>query len=384
MALRAANGRDQLTVLFVETDDWAFAKHRIDLGRAALAAGYRVVVAAPQTEWAAGLVEEGFEFFPIPLNRSSSNPFREIGAILALTRIYREVRPDIAHHVALKAIIYGSVAARMTRVPSMVNYITGLGYMYTGDDLHRRFLRYLISPALAIALRGKRVRNIFENVSDLKRLTSVGLVDARLSIVGHGAGVDMERFKPTPEPPGDPVVLLASRLLWDKGVGELVDAVRMLKSRGLLFRTVVAGRPDPENPASLDETTLRGWETEGLIEWVGYVDDVPALLAESHIACLPSYREGLPVALVEAAAAGRPIVATDVPGCRDVVDHGVNGLLVPPRDGAALASALETLIRDPGLRLRMGASGREKAAESHSSEVVIAEVFDVWNQLVPR
>lgn len=372
----------QLTVLFVETDAWAFAKHRIDLGRAAKAAGYRVVVAAPRSKWADDLIDEGFSFFSIPLNRSSTNPFRELKVIGALTRIFQTVRPDIAHLVALKAILYGTVAARLNSVPAIINYVTGLGYIFTSNGLRRRVLRLLISPALALAFRGKRVRNIFENPDDLQRLASLGLARTQQSIVGHGAGVDMSRFTPTSEPQGDPVVLLASRLLWDKGIGELVEAVRILKTQGLVFRTVVAGQPDPENPASLETATLREWEAEGLIEWVGYVDDVPGLLAKSHIACLPSYREGLPVALVEAAAAGRPIVSTDVPGCREVIDHGETGLLVPPRDSVALAAALGSLIKDPAMRRRMGERGRQKATKLFSSEVVIAEVFALWDKLL--
>jgi glycosyltransferase involved in cell wall biosynthesis len=239
----------------------------------------------------------------------------------------------------------------------------------------RRFVAFVLKALLRRSLKQGLV--IVQNPDDAEALARMGVDRARIRLI-PGAGVDTERFSPRPEPEGVPVVMLASRLLWDKGVGEFVEAARRLKGRG---RFVLVGAPDPHNPASVTEADLRAWREEGVIEWWGAQEDMPATLNAAHIICLPSYREGMPKVLLEAMACGRPVVTTDAPGCRDCVADGDNGLLVPVRDAQALAVAIERLLDDAALRRRMGQRGRERAVAEFSQERVIAETLAVYRQV---
>jgi glycosyltransferase involved in cell wall biosynthesis len=271
------------------------------------------------------------------------------------------------------------------RIP-VVNAITGLGYAFTDDGWMRWLLRTVAEAGYRMALRRPGTRTIFQNADDQALFVARGLVRHEDTRVVRGSGVDLDRFAPTPEPSeshGPPVVLFAARMLWDKGVGELIDAVRMLKADGVPFRMLLAGAPDRSNPVAVPEARLRAWEAEGLVEWLGHRDDMPALLAQSNIVCLPSYyREGVPLTLIEAAACGRPIVATDAPGCREIVQHGVNGLCVAPRDPTALVEALRRLIADPALRRSMGAAGHEWVRAHFTVQRVIEQTLVVYAELV--
>lgn len=372
------------SLCFLETEDWAFLKHRLALGRAALAAGFKVTLIAPVSEAAAKLRAEGFEVLPLTLARTGTNPMEEARAIADITSIYRRIKPDIVHHLSVKAVLHGSIAARLAGVPAIVNSITGLGYTFVpGGGPRQRALQSVIVTLLRGALASPRVRVIFQNPDDQDLFIERRVIRRDRSILVRGSGVNTQRFAPCPEPEGPPVVVLASRLIWDKGVGELVEAARMLRAEGLTFRILLAGVPDPANPNSIDPAVLAGWVAEGIVENPGYVEDVPGLLAAAHIACLPSfYREGLPLFLLEAAAAGRPVVTTDSPGCRDAVVDGETGLMVPVRDSAALAKALRTLISDPVTRARMGAAGRARVLDHFSNESIIRGIFDVYADLL--
>jgi glycosyltransferase involved in cell wall biosynthesis len=374
-------GFPQTRLLFLETEDWAFCQHRLPLARAAREAGYRVGLVAPETDRAAEIRAEGFDFLPLEMERAGVNPLEESLAVARIARIYRRERPDIVHHVALKSILHGTLAARACRVPAIVNSATGLGYAFTGEGPKRALLRLVIANMLKLSLRSRRVRVVFQNPDDRALFVGRGIVDPARCAIVRGSGVDTDRFAPSPEPDGPPVVLLASRLLWDKGIGELVEAARILRGEGRAFRLVLAGDPDPANPACIPRATLDGWRDAGLVELPGHVRDMPRLLREAHVACLPSYREGLPLFLLEAAASGRPCVAADVPGCREAVRHGENGLLVPVRDAVGLADALRKLLADPALRARMGARGRELAVERFSVRQVTRSILDIYHSL---
>jgi len=368
-------------LLFLETEDWAFCQHRLPLARAAKEAGYRVGLVAPSGDKVAEIRAEGFDFFPLEMKRTGLNPLEESLVVARIASIYRRERPDIVHHVALKSALHGTVAARACRVPAIVNSITGLGYAFTGEGPKRAALRLVISNMLKVALHSRRVRVVFQNPDDRALFVDRGIVDpARCEIV-RGSGVDTDRFVPSPEPDGPPVVLLASRLLWDKGIGELVEAARTLRKERLDFRLVLAGVPDPANPACIPRATLDGWRDEGLVELPGHVKEMEVMLRNAHIACLPSYREGLPLFLLEAAASGRPCVTADVPGCREAVRHGENGLLVPVRDSRALADALRKLIADPLLRRKLGERGREMAVADFSARHVTRSILGIYASL---
>lgn len=366
-------------LLFLVTEDWYFASHRLHLARAAVAAGYQVAVATRLSTQAERLRAAGIEVIPFELARRAGNPLAEAWA---LSRLLRRWRPDILHNVALKPAVVGSLAALLAGVPAVVNAVSGLGYMFINRSLRARVLRPLVVAAFRLLLGRRRCRLIVQNVDDQAFFQESGMVPAASIALIRGAGVDVRHFRPAPEPPGPPVAALVARLLWDKGVGELVEAARLLKAEGVPLRVALVGQPDPHNPRSIPEETVRAWQAEGVIEWWGHRDDIAAVWAEAAIAVLPSYREGLPKALLEAAACGRPLVTTDVPGCREMVADDDNGLLVPARDAGALAGALRRLADDATLRRRLGGRARARAVDEFSETVVAEQTMALYRQMV--
>lgn len=344
-----------------------------------------VHVVAPGGDRERRIRDGGFEYHELALERAGTNPALEARVVAELRDIYRRVRPHIVHHVALKSHLYGALAARSAGVPAIVGSLTGLGYAFIPGGLKRVLLREVVSLGLRAALRASRVHTIFQNPDDRAFFVRRGLVNAQRSSVILGSGVDTQQFRPSPPPTGvPPRICFGSRMLWDKGIAELVEALRLLRARGVAHEAWFAGTPDPANPATVSEATLRAWESEGLLRWCGHVKDMAALLAESHLACLPSYREGLPLFLAEAAACGRPAVTTDVPGCRSVVQHGQTGLLVPVREPLALADALQRLLEGAELRERLGRGARAFAEAELSASHVVASTFAVYRGLLAR
>jgi len=371
-----------LKILFLVTEDWYFWSHRLDFARAVRDAGMQVLVATRVENHGRRIEAEGFTLLPVGLRRGSRHPWRELASILELVRLYRRERPDLVHHVAMKPMLYGSIAARLARVPAVVNAFAGLGYAFTAGGKDTRIIGRMIGWMLRWALMLPNSVILFQNEEDRAGMIHRGIVRAGQSRIIRGAGVDTTLFAPSPLPDGEPVVILASRLLWDKGVGEFVEAARMLKEQGVMARCVLAGHIDEDNPARISESQLREWQGQGAIEWWGRRDDMPKVLASASVVVLPSYREGLPKVLLEAAACGRPIVATDVPGCREIVRNGENGLLVLPRDTKALAGAIATLAQDRAMRVRMGARGREIVMREFSSQQVAGETLAVYRELL--
>lgn len=368
-------------LVLVITEDWYFWSHRLGLARAARDAGWQVVVATTPGSLRQQIEAEGFLYYPLRLQRKGRNPWGEVLAILDLMSLYHLMRPDMVHHVAIKPVLYGSLAARLADVPAVVNAVVGLGYVFISGGVKHALLRTAVEWAYRLAFIGKRTRVIFQNPDDCNLFLQHRILREAQTVIIPGAGVNTRRFAPTPEPSGEPVVLLASRLLWDKGIGELVEAARLLKRRKIAGRVVLAGLPDPSNPASIPIATLQAWHQEGIVEWIGRRSDMPAVLAASHIACLPSYREGLPLSLIEAASCARPIVASNVPGCREIVQDGWNGLLVPVKDALALADALQTLLTDASLRQTMGQWGRELVLQRFAQELIIKQTLGVYQSL---
>jgi glycosyltransferase involved in cell wall biosynthesis len=375
-------GNDKPKLLYLVTEDWYFRKHRSHLAGAAKEAGFEVMVAAGPGKFADVIRSEGFKYYPFSFQRRSMNPFGQARVLFKLIELYREARPDIVHHVALKPILYGSLAAKMAGVPRRVNAITGLGYIFTAEDAKRRLLRRFISSWYRFALGGAGTVNIFQNPDDKKLFIDSGLTDESHSILIRGAGVDVERFRPEPEPAGKPVIALAARMLKDKGVADLVEAAEILAAKGLDFKVVLAGSPDEHNPTAISVRKLNEWNQKPYIDWNGYVDDMAELLRNSHIACLPSYREGLPLFLLEAAAAGRPMAAADVPGCREIVKHGETGLLAEKMNPRELAQRLEELILDRDKRARMGRAARQMAVGDFSKEAVQEATIKLYKDML--
>ncbi len=367
-------------LLFVVTEDWYFHSHRLPLAQAALAAGWAVAVATRVNAHRAAIEACGCEVIPLQrLQRRSLNPLRELAAVAELARVYRAWRPSIVHQVAMKPVVYGSLAAVIADVPAAVNALAGLGFVYSSHTALARALRPGVNLALRLALNRPNAIAVVQNDDDARALRELGVLDpARVRVI-RGSGVDLQQFQPRSiSASGSPIVMLASRMLWDKGIGEFVEAARRLRAEGVSARYVLVGPRDEENPTAIPHDTLTTWQREGVVEWWGPRDDMADTLNQAAIVCLPSYREGMPKVLLEAAACGKPMVASDVPGCRDIVEAGKSGLLVPSHDPAALAGALRTLLADAKLREQMGTHAREIAERLHAVESVQASTLAVY------
>jgi glycosyltransferase involved in cell wall biosynthesis len=370
---------DRPRLLYLITEDWYFWSHRVDLARAARNAGYDVIVATRVTDHGDRIQEEGFQLEPLKLVRRSRNLFREVDAVAELVRLYRRVKPDVVHHVALKPILYGSLAAWLARVPAVINAFAGLGYTFM--DERNRLLRWCTKTALKTVLGFGHSVVLVQNRDDQDRLIGEGVVPVSQMRIIAGSGIDVARYSLQPQPPGTPVIVLPARMLWDKGIGEFVEAARWLKQKGAHARFILVGRRDEHNPAAIPETRLNQWVKEGVVEWWGHREDMPAVYAEAMLVVLPSYREGLPKVLLEAAACGKALVATDVPGCREIVRDRFNGLLVSPRDPLALAAAIQELLSDREVREVMGQRSRNRVIAEWSCPQIAEQVLALYRDM---
>ena len=350
---------------------------------AAKRAGFDVSVAARVNAGEGAIRDVGVRLFPIQISRGALTPLADFQLLFSLIALYRRARPDIVHHVAMKPVLFGSLAAYVSGVPHVVNAMAGMGFVFSSKSRKARWLRPFIHFAFRRLLGAGKSHLIVQNPDDRDFFVRrFGLPAARVSLIA-GSGVDIHRFQPAPFPPHPPVVVtLVARMLEDKGVREFVDAMRRLRQSGFDIRGILVGEEDVQNPAHIPHDTLRGWEKESVIEWWGRRENIPDIWAQSHIAVLPSYREGLPKSLLEAAACGRPIVATDVPGCREIVRPGYNGLLVRPRDSESLAAAIRRLAEDEQLRINMGKHGRRLVEQRFSNECVQEETLALYKRLL--
>ena len=337
-------------VLFANTD-WYLFNFRLNLAEALRDAGHEVLLVSPPGPYGKKFQEIGLRWIAAPMQRRSLNPVREFKLVLWLRRLLLQEHVDLVHGFTIKCAVYGSFAARLASVPARVNAVAGMGYVFSSNELKARLLRPIVRAAIRGALRGHGTRLILQNPDDVALFEKARIAEPATVRLIAGSGVNCERFKPVRKRASDlsssPFrVLLPARLLWDKGVGEFVDAGRRLQREGRAVDFLLAGNPDSGNPASVPEATLRAWVEEGVVTWLGHVDDMPTLLHSVDAVILPSYREGLPKGLIESAACGLALVTTDAPGCREVVTHEVDGLLVPIRDPAALARAISRLQDD--------------------------------------
>jgi glycosyltransferase involved in cell wall biosynthesis len=373
-------------VLMVAHWDWVLYNFRLPLARALREKGFEVVFACPYGEYVPKLKEEGFRWIHWAIVRRSLNPVRELIAILHLASIYQREQPQIVHHFTIKPNFYGSIAALLARRDKVINTFTGLGFLFSEHPLAIG-LRSSVLPLAKLAFRASKGWSVFQNRQDLETCLRLRLVLPERVVVIDGSGIDTRKFHPNYDSPPDnnehpTIVLMAARLLWDKGVREFVEAARVLKARGLQVEFWLAGKPDNGNPMCVPEEFLKKWQEEGLINWLGHRDDMPNLLQQVDIAVLPSYHEGVPRFLLEAAACGLPLVATDIEGCRVVVREGVNGFLVPPRNPTALADALERLLQDPSLRRRMGQASRHIAEVEFDERKVLAKWLALYERVL--
>ncbi|SPU51493.1 glycosyltransferase family 4 protein [Bordetella trematum] len=372
-------------LLFVVNNPAFFLSHRVALATAAQAEGYDVHVATMDGPAVARIQALGMVHHPIPMSRSGKRPLQELGTLWALYRLFRRLKPDLVHLVTIKPVLYGGIAARLARVPGMVAAISGLGYIFMAEGWLARPVRSVVVRLYRLALGHRNSRVIFQNRNDRDVLERLGAVRPGQVEMIRGSGVDLTQFRATPAPPAPPVVaLMVARLLRDKGVDEFVAAATLLRQQGLQVVLRLAGGIDPGNPTSVSAETLQAWQQAGTVELLGECEDVASQYAQAHIAVLPSYREGLPKSLIEAAACGRAVVTTDVPGCRDAIEPGQTGLLVPARDAVALAAAIARLAVDDGLRERMGQAARELAEREFSLQDVCRRHLDIYASLLAQ
>jgi len=371
-------------LLFMFTEDWAFASLFLDRAVAAKNAGYEVAVHVRCSEHRTVIEQAGLQVIPHKISRSGLNPFRELISVLQLIKVFRSFRPDVIHLIALKPIVLGSLASVFYPKAKVVNAPVGMGYLFASNDVRARLARPLVKTVLMSTLGRKRSMTIIENSDDRRSLIEGGFLRANQIVLIRGTGVNLEVFRPTQEPTGPKIVVLIARMLRDKGVHEFVESARIIRRTQPTVSFWLIGDADPGNPASLTTQELQDWNDEGIVKWFGYRTDVAELLTQVHIVCLPSYREGFGKVFVEAGAALRAVVATDVPGCREAVEHDINGLLVEPKNPQALADALSRVLTDDQLRLRLAKEGRRRAEFEFSSATVNTQTLDVYQQVLTR
>ena len=372
-------------ICYVLNTDWFFLSHRVPLAAAARDAGARVTVIAPDTGNADRIRALGFDFKPIRMSRSGTNPLEDRRLLLDLAALYERLQPDLVHHFTIKPVIYGTLAAKRAGDVRVVNGITGLGHAFD-PGLKRLPLRTLVTMLYRQAGKHPDMRMVFQNSIDRDEFLTRGIVDASRAALIRSSGVPLDEFPYHPNPASEtPIVLLAARMLRSKGVGAFIEAAQRHRQRGGRAQWVLAGPPDRDNPSSLSQDELEQATREGAVRWLGNVSDMPSLMQRATVVTLPSqYREGVPRVLLEAAATGRPLVGTSVPGVRDIVIHGRTGLQVPTADPGALLSAVETLLADPCLRTRMGQAGRSLVEDTFSVDQVVSETLAVYDALLGR
>ena len=355
----------------VVNDAGFFLSHRLALALEAMRRGYRVEVATPADDSVQQVIDNGIPHHQIPLVRGRANPLTELQTVVALVRLYRRLRPRIVHHVTIKPILYGTLAARLAGVQAVINAVSGLGFVFLEQGKLAHYRRNLVLASYRWLFARRNTWIIVQNKDDYRYLLEHRCVREEQLVLIRGSGVDLDEFACHPEPDGTPMVILPARMLWDKGVGEFVEAATRLRRTGLDARFVLVGGVDEANPRSISHKQLMQWAIDRDVEWWGGRGHMADIYRRAHVVCLPSYREGLSKALLEAASCGRAVVTTDVPGCREAVIEDVNGRLVPPRDVPALASALGELITDKCRRIRYGEHARELAERQFSIEQVV-------------
>jgi glycosyltransferase involved in cell wall biosynthesis len=370
-------------LIYLVTEAGYFFSHRYALAKEAQKQGYEVTVVTVPGSYRQRLLDEGFRVRSLTrMTRTGTHPLKQILSLIEIYKIYRKEKPDIVHHVAMKPVLYGTIAARLAGVKNIVNALTGLGYLFMASTFKVQFLRFWIWQVFRFLFKGKNRLLILQNQDDFQLFSKI--IPLKNLILIRGSGVNTSHFSP---PQKMTVrkrlkIVLVARLLWDKGIREAVEAVEILKQKGFSFDFILAGGLDHHNPSGISQSQVEKWQRNGLCTWLGKVEDVAKLYQESDIAILPSYREGLPKSLLEAAACGLPIVTTNVPGCREIVADGKTGLLVPVRTIAPLSSALERLLTDKELRRKLGAAARHAVEKHFSEEVIIVQTLKVYGQLM--
>lgn len=370
-------------ILYLQTEDWAFLLHRLPMSRAARDAGFEVHVATRIGERLADIEAQGFIAHHVSWIRGSRSPLDTLPAVRQIRGIIRNVQPAILHNVAIKPTLVGSVASLGIPSLSVVNSIAGLGSAFLSTSQHKRLMAWGLGKTMRVLMNRSHVQTVVQNPDDEAFLLRLGVNADRIQRIA-GSGVDTKFYRPTPESEGPITVTFVGRMLGDKGVRALIEAHQLLSHKGIAPRLVLAGTPDPENPTSISEQQLRAWDALDKLEWRGNVSDIRGLWQESHIAALPSRREGLPKSLLEAAACGRPMIASDAPGCREIAVNGETALTHPVDDASAIADAIERLTNDHALRATFAKAARQRVVEKFSEEIIGAQTVALYEDVLSR
>jgi len=370
-------------LLYVVTEDWYFLSHRLPMARAARDAGFEVHVATNVKDGASAIAREGFILHPVRFPRGRLDPLGNLGAIRALRRLHREIKPALVHRVALQPVVTDVIAAVGLPVSS-VNAVAGFGHTFVSKTVKTLGLRALLGAIFRLIAARENGIILVQNPDDQETVATLDIAGLRVALI-PGSGVDTRALQPLPEPESSITVGFAGRLIDIKGIRTLVAAHRLLRARGVSISLLIAGTPDPANPSSVPQTEAEHWNSEPGITWLGHVTDIVSLWTKAHIAALPSRGgEGVPKSLLEAAACGRPLIATDVPGCREIAVPGDTGILIPVDDVEALAAAIEKLSQSAELRARLGSGARRLAAARFSAEAVGRATVDLYRQLADK
>ncbi|UJF23146.1 glycosyltransferase family 4 protein [Shewanella sp. OMA3-2] len=366
-------------LLFIVNVDWFFLSHRLPIALAAKQQGYEVHVACQMTKKGEALHHHGFVLHELPIVRNGTSLLQEYKTFSSIRKLVRKINPSLMHAITIKPVLYGGLATRFSTIP-LVASISGLGYIFISEGVKATITRTLVAFLYRLALKRINIRVIFQNPTDKQLFESDNIIDAEQALIIRGSGVELDKYQVIEEPKGAPVVMLLARLLIDKGVLEFIEAARLLKEQDVVCRMVLVGNLD-ENPKSITKHQLAAWVDSGLVEYWGFSSNVNDSYAKSNIVVLPSYREGLPKSLIEAGAAGRAVITTDVPGCRDAITPNVTGILVDVKDAVSLATEIRRLCKDNQMRSAMGKEGRLLAESEFDIKTVISKHLDLYREL---
>jgi len=372
-----------LRILFIISEDWYFVSHRLYLAKVAINSGYKVALLSHFTNHREIIEAEGIKTIAWPLNRSSRNLYKEIEAIKSIVSTIRQFKPSMIHSVAMKPVIYSAIACNLSGLKSRIFALAGLGFVFTSSKRSAKILRPFLKVIFSLLFKGKKTKLILQNPDDQRQLLSEGVINPKNIRLIRGAGVDTKTFSFKTIPSNMPIIILPSRMLWSKGIQDFIDCAKVINIDNIMARFVLVGTPDDQNPDSISTQLLTEWHKDGVIEWWEFQSDMPNVLHQSTIVCLPTiYGEGLPKSLLEAASCGRPIVTYDVPGCREIVIDGYNGFLVEPKSVDGLVGAISKLLNDRELCIKMGKNGRKLVEKYFTQEKIAQETMAVWEELL--
>lgn len=373
-------------LLFFVSEDWYYEMHFQQFGEAALKDGWNVYLVCNTgqkgPEIRKRIVASGINVEPVEFSRTGITPLLDLQALFKIFSLVRRIKPDIIHAVAQKPILICQVISMMTRIP-LIAMITGLGHVFTSSSLKARLLKPLITAGMRSVAKNPLSRFVVLNHEDAEWISQNFRADTAKVITIPGTGVDLNRFFPPVSKPELPFkVAYVGRMLKDKGIVELIEAVKLLRQKNVDLQLILAGAPDPSNPASITLKQLQDWQKDGYCNFVGHIYEIEEMYRQIHLLALPSYREGLGMTIIEAAASEVPSIASDVPGCRSAVIDGETGLLVPAKNPQALADAIEKLIMDPELREKMGRRARKMVEETFAVELATRLIIEQYNHIL--